>query len=47
MEKWRDACDKGERLSADVQTELEKLIEADQEGLAKRTKKIADEVKVC
>ena len=44
MEKWRDARDKGENLSADEQTELEKLIEAELEGSGKRAEKLANQL---
>ena len=44
MEKWRDALDKGESLSADEQTELEKLIEVELEGSGKRAEKLANQL---
>ena len=44
MEKWRDARDKNETLSADEQTELEQLIEAELEGSALRAEKLADQL---
>ena len=42
MGKWRLARDKSETLPADEQAELEKLIEAELEGSARRVEKMAD-----
>lgn len=44
MEKWRDARDKGESLSAGKQAELEKLIETELEGSGKRAEKLANQL---
>ncbi len=42
MQKWRIARDDGETLSNDEQSELEKLIEAELEGSARRAEKLAN-----
>ncbi len=42
LQKWRIARDDGETLSNDEQSELEKLIEAELEGSARRAEKLAN-----
>ncbi len=42
MQKWRVARDKDETLAAAEQSELEKLIEAELEGAARRAEKLAN-----
>ncbi len=44
MEKWRNARDKNEMLSADEQMELEQLIATELEGSARRTEKLANQL---
>ncbi len=44
MQKWRTARDKGGDWSPEEQTELEKLIEAELEGSARRTEKLANQL---
>ncbi len=44
MEKWRGLRDKNLTLAPKEQSELEKLIEEELEGSAKRTAKIADKL---
>ncbi|CAN5723958.1 hypothetical protein BH24ACI1_BH24ACI1_29200 [soil metagenome] len=42
MQKWRIARDRSDTLSNDEQSELEKLIEAELEGSARRAEKLAN-----
>lgn len=44
MQKWRVARDEGGTFSNEDQTELEKLIEAELEGSARRIEKIANQI---
>ncbi|MGI8788546.1 MAG: hypothetical protein ACR2HG_12385 [Pyrinomonadaceae bacterium] len=44
MRKWRAARDAGKMLSGDEQAELEKLIETELEGSARRAEKLANEL---
>lgn len=42
MQKWRTARDNNQQFPIEEQTELEKLIEAELEGSARRAEKLAD-----
>lgn len=44
MRKWRAARDNSRELPAEEQAELEKLIEAELEGSARRAEKLANEL---
>jgi hypothetical protein len=45
MERWHTERDKGQTLPADVQTELEALVEAELRAVAVRAATLADELK--
>ena len=44
MKSWRKARDEGGSWSDEEQAELEKLVEAELEGSARRTQKLADQL---
>lgn len=44
MQKWRDARDAGKTLAGEEQAELEKLIETELEGSARRAEKLANQL---